>query len=173
MNKTENNNGVYRLMVDSLLDCAIFMVDVDGRVCTWNAGAERIKDYRASEILGRHFSIFYPLDKSQRGRPEQEFLAAAAQNRFEDQGWRVRKDGSRFWAHAVIAAMRDEAGQLTGFVKLTRDLTERKQTEDELRRSLERFQNVVESAPNMFGQSRRPDRDGQSSGRARLWLYAR
>lgn len=74
-------------------------------------------------------------------------MAAAAQNRFEDEGWRIRKDGSRFWAHVAIAAMRDEAGQLTGFVKLIRDLTAWKQTEDELRRSLERFQSVVESAP--------------------------
>ncbi len=150
MVKTENNNGTYRLMVDSVLDCAIFMLDVDGRVCTWNPGAERIKGYRASEILGRHFSVFYPWDKSRRGRPEQDLLAAAGQMRFEDEGWRIRKDGSRFWAHVVITAMRDEAGQLTGFVQLTRDLTARKQNEDELRRSLEQFQNVVESAPNMF-----------------------
>jgi len=149
-NKTENDNGVYRLMVDSILDCAIFMLDVDGRVCTWNAGAERIKGYCASEILGLHFSVFYPWEKSRSGRPEQELLAAAAQMRIEDEGWRIRKDGSRFWAHVVITSMQDEAGQLTGFVTLIRDLTERKRTEDELRRSLERFQNVVESAPNMF-----------------------
>jgi PAS domain S-box-containing protein len=77
-NKTQRNNGVYRLMVDSIWDCAIFMLDIDGRVCTWNAGAERIKDYRAPEILGRHFSVFYPGDKSRSGRPEQELVAAAA-----------------------------------------------------------------------------------------------
>jgi PAS domain S-box-containing protein len=149
-NRTENDSGVYRAMVDSIWDCAIFMLDVDGRVCTWNAGAERIKGYRAPEILGRHFSVFYPHEKSRQGKPEQELLAAAAQNRFEDEGWRIRQDRSRFWAHIVITAMRDEAGQLTGFVKLTRDLTGQKKVEDELRRSLERFQNVVESAPNMF-----------------------
>jgi PAS domain S-box-containing protein len=84
--KAENDNGVYRSMVDSIWDCAIFMLDVDGRVCTWNAGAERIKGYSAQEILGRHFSVFYPWDKSRHGRPEQELLAAAAQNRFEDEG---------------------------------------------------------------------------------------
>jgi PAS domain S-box-containing protein len=149
-NKTENENGVYRLMVDSILDCAIFKLDVDGRVSTWNARAERITGYRVQEVLGRHFSVFFPWNKSRRGRPEQELMAAAAQMRFEDEGWRIRKDGSRFWAHVVITAMKDEAGQLTGFVKLIRDLTAWKQTEDELRRSLERFQSVVESAPNMF-----------------------
>lgn len=149
-NKTENDNGIYHLMVDSVLDCAILKLDVDGRVCTWNPGAERITGYRAQEVLGRHFSVFFPWDKSRRGTPEQELLAAAGQMRFEDEGWRIRKDGSRFWAHVAITAMRDEAGQLTGFVKLIRDLTAWKQTEDELRRSLERFQNVVESAPNMF-----------------------
>lgn len=144
--RTDDSN--YRLMVETISDCAIFMLDVDGRIVNWNVGAERIEGYRAVDILGRHFSVFYPREDAQTGKPERELLTAADENRFENEGWRVRNGGSRFWAHVVITAMRNEAGELQGFVNLTRDLTEQKRKEDALRRSQERFQRAVESAPN-------------------------
>jgi sigma-B regulation protein RsbU (phosphoserine phosphatase) len=148
MVQVRKHDDAYRLVVETILDCAIFMLDANGRVFSWNAGAERIKGYSTKDILGRHFALFYPREDAQRGKPEQELLAAATQNRFEDQGWRIRKDGSRFWAHVAITAMRDEAGDLTGFVTLTRDLTDQRNRENELWRSHERFQRAVESAPN-------------------------
>jgi PAS domain S-box-containing protein len=148
MNDTQESEGLYRSMVESIMDCAIFMLDVDGRIVNWNAGAERIKGYGAAEIVGRHVSLLYPREDARSGKPERELVAAAGNGRFEDQGWRVRKDGTRFWAHVVITAMRNSAGELIGFVKLTRDLTEQKRAEGELRRSRERFQRAIESAPN-------------------------
>jgi PAS domain S-box-containing protein len=135
-----------RLIVQGTTDYAIFMLDPNGNVATWNAGAERIKGYKADEIIGRHFSKFYPQDVIDRGWPEHELEVATAEGRFEDEGWRLRKDGSRFWANVVITALRDEKGQLRGFSKVTRDLTERKQAEEALRRSEERFRLIVESA---------------------------
>ena len=108
MIQVRKNEDVYRLMVETILDCAIFMLDANGRVFTWNAGAERIKGYEKKEILGQHLSVFYTKEDARRGKPEQELLAAATHERFEDQGWRIRKDGSRFWAHVAITAMRDE-----------------------------------------------------------------
>jgi PAS domain S-box-containing protein len=119
----------FRLLVEGVSDYAIFMLDVTGAVATWNSGAARIKGYRADEIIGQHFSKFYPQDAKESGWPEHELRAAAAEGRFIDEGWRVRKDGSKFWAHVNITALRDEEGRLRGFAKLTRDLTERKRTE--------------------------------------------
>jgi PAS domain S-box-containing protein len=119
----------FRLLVEGVSEYAIFMLDVNGVVTTWNSGAARIKGYRAEEIIGQHFSKFYPEDAVESGWPEHELRVAAAEGRFVDEGWRVRKDGSRFWAHVTITALRDDAGRLRGFAKLTRDLTERKRTE--------------------------------------------
>src|SRR5438874_342138 len=119
----------YRLLVEGVKDYAIFMLDPEGRVLTWNAGARSIKGYEAREIIGEHFSKFYPLDAKESGWPEHELRTATAQGRFIDEGWRIRKDGSKFWAHVTITALRDDAGRLRGFSKLTRDLTERKRTE--------------------------------------------
>ncbi|HEX2200017.1 MAG TPA: PAS domain S-box protein, partial [Burkholderiales bacterium] len=119
----------FRLLVDGVSDYAIFMLDVNGAVATWNSGAARIKGYRAEEIVGRHFRTFYPQDAIESGWPEHELRVAAAEGRFIDEGWRIRKDGSKFWAHVTITALRDEAGRLRGFAKLTRDLTERRRTE--------------------------------------------
>ena len=127
----------FRLMVENVRDYAIFMLDPDGHVVSWNAGAERIKGYCADEILGHHFSQFYQQEDIERGKPERELLVAAAEDRLEDEGWRVRKDGTRFWANVVITALRDQAGNLRGFAKVTRDITERKQAE-ELRAQLTR-----------------------------------
>ncbi|HXJ54591.1 MAG TPA: PAS domain S-box protein [Burkholderiales bacterium] len=119
----------FRLLVEGVNDYAIFMLDVNGNVATWNSGAARIKGYRAEEIVGQHFRKFYPEDAVESGWPEHELKVAAAEGRFVDEGWRVRKDGSRFWAHVTITALRDDTGRLRGFAKLTRDLTERKRTE--------------------------------------------
>jgi PAS domain S-box-containing protein len=121
----------FRLMVESIKDYAIFMLDTHGRIVSWNAGAERIKQYRASEILGRHLSVFYPEEEVVAGKCERELEVAEREGRFEDEGWRVRKDGSRFWANVIISAMRDPSGQLIGFAKVTRDLTERRRLEEE------------------------------------------
>ena len=135
-----------RLLVHGTTEYAIFMLDPQGRVVTWNAGAERIKGYKAEEIIGQHFSRFYPQDAIDRGWPAHELKVAAAEGRFEDEGWRIRKDGSRFWANVVITALRDGQGDLQGFSKVTRDLTARKQAEESLRRSEERFRLLVEGA---------------------------
>ena len=119
----------FRLLIEGVKDYAILMLDPQGMVASWNAGAERIKGYRASEILGQHFSRFYsPEDKADR-KPELALRVAETEGRFEDEGWRLRKDGSRFWATVVITTLRDEKGSLRGFGKVTRDITERKAAE--------------------------------------------
>lgn len=135
----------FRLLVDSVQDYAIFMLDTQGRVQSWNAGARRIKGYEAHEIIGRSFESFYPAEALQRGWPREELRRADATGRFEDEGWRVRKDGSMFWASVVITALRDPAGGLVGFAKVTRDLTERRAHEEALRRSEEQLRLMVES----------------------------
>jgi PAS domain S-box-containing protein len=123
----------FRLMVESVKDYAIYMLDPQGRITTWNPGAERIKGYRAEEIIGQHFSRFYPPEDVARGVPEHNLQIAAAEGRLESESWRIRKDGSRFWADVVITALRDAKRELTGFAKITRDLTERREMEQALR----------------------------------------
>jgi PAS domain S-box-containing protein len=134
----------FKLLVESVREYAIFMLDPSGHVLTWNAGAERFKGYRADDIIGQHFSRFYPPEALARGLPEQELQVASKTGVFEDEGWRVRKDGSLFWANVVITAMRDAQGELVGFAKITRDLTQRRAHEENLRRSEERFRLLVE-----------------------------
>lgn len=126
----------FRLLVDSARDYAIFMLDPEGNVATWNPGAERIKGYCAEEIIGRHFSVFYLQEDIDRGKPGHELHMATAEGRYEDEGWRVRKDGSRFWANVIITALRNKDGGLVGFSKVTRDFTNRKRAEDSLVREL-------------------------------------
>jgi PAS domain S-box-containing protein len=137
--------GLHRLLVDRVLDYAIFALDPTGHILTWNSGAERLKQYRAEEIIGKHFSIFYPEADLAAGKPAWELEVALEEGQVEDEGWRIRKDGSRFWANVLITALRDDAGTHIGFAKVTRDLTERRAVEDALRRSEERFRLLVDS----------------------------
>jgi PAS domain S-box-containing protein len=126
--QADEAHGLYRLLVDSVRDYAIFALDPTGHVLSWNAGAERFKGYRQDEIIGKHFSVFYP--EEDKWKPPRELEIATETGRFEEEGWRIRKDGSRFWANVVITALRDERGVLVGFAKVTRDLTERKAAQE-------------------------------------------
>ncbi len=122
------SGSLYQLLVESVRDYAIFALDPTGHVITWNTGAERFKGYTRSDILGKHFSIFYPPEEANT-KPPMELEIATEQGYVEDEGWRVRKDGSRIWANVVITALRDRSGKLVGFAKVTRDLTERRESE--------------------------------------------
>jgi PAS domain S-box-containing protein len=122
----------FRLLVQDVVDYAIFMLDATGHVVSWNAGAERIKGYDAQEIRGRHFSVFYPPEDIAAGRPEHNLETAVREGRVEDEGWRVRKDGTRFWGNVVITALYDEHRRLRGFGKVTRDMTERRDAQRDL-----------------------------------------
>jgi PAS domain S-box-containing protein len=132
-------------LVSGVHDYAIFMLSAEGVIRTWNAGAQRFKGYAASEIIGKHFSTFYTQDDIAAGWPEEELRLACSAGRFEDEGWRVRKDGSQFWANVVITPLADAAGDHRGFLKITRDLTERKRAEEALQQSEERSRMLVES----------------------------
>ncbi len=134
---------MFQLLVNHVQDYAIILLDPQGNILTWNDGAERLKGWRPEEIIGQHFSRFYPAEDVQRGKTTMELKVATEQGRFEDEGWRVRKDGSRFWANVVITALRDEKGELMGFGKLTRNLTERKQAEEQLKKNA---QEILETA---------------------------
>jgi PAS domain S-box-containing protein len=142
---TSKGAGLDALLVESVRDYAIFALDPSGRILSWNLGAQRLKGYQPNEILGRHFSIFYPPDDVAARKPERELEDAIRDGRVEDEGWRVRKDGSRFWANVVITALRSKAGELVGFAKVTRDLTERRAAEDALRKSEEHSRLLIES----------------------------
>jgi PAS domain S-box-containing protein len=124
-----------RLLIDNVRDYAIFLLNADGTVATWSAGARRLQGYSPAEIIGKHFSIFYPPEDVKAGKPAMELREAAREGRYEDEGWRLRKDGSRFWANVIITALRDEAGQVRGFGKISRDLSERRKSEDDLRQA--------------------------------------
>jgi PAS domain S-box-containing protein len=135
----------FRRLVETVRDYAIFLLDPQGHIASWNAGAERLKGWTAAEAIGRHFSMFYPRAAIDRRWPEYELETAARLGRFEDEGWRLRKDGTRFWANVVITALHDEAGKLVGYAKVTRDLSERRENEERLRESEERFRLLVEN----------------------------
>jgi PAS domain S-box-containing protein len=131
----------FRLLLESIKDYSIVMLDPEGLVATWNKGAERIKGYGSDEIVGRHFSRFYPQEDIARGRPEHVLAVAAAEGRYEDEGWRVRKDGTKFWAEVVVTPIRDDNGRLSGFSKVTRDASGRREAEQKIK-------NLLEAAPD-------------------------
>jgi PAS domain S-box-containing protein len=134
----------YRLLVESVIDYAIYMLDPDGVVVSWNAGARRFKGYEANEIIGRHFSQFYTDEDRQAGVPVRALETATREGKFESEGWRVRKDGTRFWAEVVIDPIRTESGELIGFAKITHDVSDRKAAEETLRQSQEQFRLLVQ-----------------------------
>src|SRR5437588_592207 len=122
----------FRLLVQGIRDYAIFMLDPEGRISSWNEGAEQIKGYKASEVIGKHFSIFYPEEDLRRGKPAWELEVATRTGHFEDHSWRLRKDGSRYWASVVITALKDDSGALYGFSKVTRDMSEKRKAQEAL-----------------------------------------
>jgi diguanylate cyclase (GGDEF)-like protein/PAS domain S-box-containing protein len=137
----------FRLLVEGVKDYAIFMLDTEGRITTWNAGAQRIKGYEAEEVMGQHFSIFYLPKDIERGHPEEELRLAQEQGRYEEEGLRVRKNGSHFWASVLITALWDEEGNLRGFSKVVREVTERKEDEKKRREAEKRYRTLVERIP--------------------------
>src|SRR5215470_4353087 len=142
MDKVQTSDLLH-LLVDSVKDYAILLLDKDGKVLTWNAGAERLKGWKANEIIGQHFSRFYPPEDLAKGKTEMELKVAREEGRFEDEGWRVRKDGSRFWANVIVTPLRDKEGRLRGFGKVTRDLSERRHAEEKLKKQT---QEIMEMA---------------------------
>lgn len=130
----KESEELFRIQVECIKDYAVFMLDAEGNVMNWNAGAERLKGYRAEEIIGKHFSCFYPEEDRDAGMPTDELKKAATEGRFENEGWRLRRDGSRFWAEVIITALRDENVNLRGFSIVTRDITKRREGEEEIKR---------------------------------------
>jgi PAS domain S-box-containing protein len=143
--RLRTSEETFRLLVATVKDYAIFLLDPTGKIMTWNAGAERIKGYAPSEIIGKHFSIFYPEADIRSGKPAMELEVAKETGVFEEEGWRLRKDGTRFWANVVITAVHDESGTLRGFAKVTRDLSKRREADEQLRQSEELFRLLVAS----------------------------
>ena len=164
----------YRLLVDAITDYAIYMLDRDGFVTSWNAGAQRFKGYTPSEILGEHFSRFYTEEERAAGTPARALRTAAGEGRFEQEGWRVRKDGTHFWAHVIIDPVRSPSGELVGFAKITRDLTERRKAEESLRRSEEQFRRLVQGVTDYAIYMLTPTGEVSSwnAGAARIKGYA-
>src|SRR5919107_3411984 len=170
----------FRLLVEGVKDYAIFMLDPEGYITTWNEGAKRIKGYEAEEIVGEHFSIFYTEEDVERERPEEELRIAEADGSYEEEGIRVRKDGSTFWASVLITALRDEEGELRGFAKVTRDITARKEAEERERflvreaAALERATDILESISDAFYAVDREWRFTYVNGKAEeLWGRSR
>ena len=137
----------FRMLIEGVAEYAIFMLDPDGKIASWNAGAQRLKGYTAEEILGRHFSCFYPPEDVADGRAEMDLRMAEVEGRFEDEGWRVRKDGSRYWSSVVISALRDEQGQLLGFSKVCRDRSDRREMEQKLEQANRAYQAILDCTP--------------------------
>ncbi|MEU3186257.1 PAS domain S-box protein [Streptomyces sp. NPDC006923] len=139
------SEAAFTLLVQGVLDYGIFMLDPQGYVISWNAGAERIKGYSEAEIVGHHFSVFYPAEDKASRKPQWELETAVAEGRLEDEGWRIRKDGSRFWANVVITALWDDRGELRGFGKVTRDMTERRAAQHALSERRRLFDHLVQA----------------------------
>ncbi|NMO19528.1 PAS domain-containing sensor histidine kinase [Pyxidicoccus fallax] len=170
----EEGEERYGLIIQGVKDYAIFLVDAEGHIRTWNAGAEAIKGYTPREAIGRHISMFYTPEDQAAGRPARLFSTAAQEGRVEDEGWRVRKDGTRFWADVVITALRDKDGKLQGFSKVTRDLTARREAEEALRQSELRFRLLVQSVKEyaIFMLDPRGHVASWNAGAARIKGYA-
>ena len=132
-----SQEGRYRLLIEAVTDYAIYMLDTDGVVTSWNPGARRFKGYEANEIIGQHFSRFYSEDDRNAGLPARVLEIAKTTGKYESEGWRVRKDGTRFWAYVVVDPIRTPSGELVGYAKITRDLTERKKAEEEIEKGRE------------------------------------
>ena len=141
------NEELFRFFIDSLSDYAIILLGADGRILTWSLGAEQINGFRAGEIVGKDFAVFYRREDIRQGKPQRLLEEAAAKGRVEDEGWRLRKDGSRFWAHVVITALRDREGRLRGFGKIVSDATNRKQTEGTFGTSMKNWTNGSRNEP--------------------------
>ncbi len=163
-----------RLLLDAVTDYAIFTLDAEGHVASWNTGAERLKGYTPDEIIGRHFSVFYPESDVRAHRPERVLEVARLEGRVEDEGWRVRKDGSRFWANVVVTPIRAEDGALVGFAKVTRDLSERRRAESALHQSEQRFRLLVDAVKDYALYMVAPDGTivSWSSGAERIKGYS-
>jgi len=156
----------FGLLVEAVQDYAIFMLDARGYITSWNVGAERLKGYKASEIIGQHFSRFYPQEDVAAGKPRRELAIASTEDRVEDEGWRVRKDGSQFWANVIITAVKDAQGQIIGFSKVTRDFTERMRAQKALQESTVRLQQSEKSLRDLsFHLLRTQDEERQRIGR--------
>jgi PAS domain S-box-containing protein len=159
----------FRLFMERVREYALFMLDPEGRVVTWNRGAERITEHRAEEIVGRHFSCFYLPEEVGYGKPQRDLQAAASEGRFEDEGWRVRKDGSRFWGQSTLTALRDEDGELRGFASVTRDVTERRRAAEKeawLQNVWEQERQVVTALQQSFVPQEMPTVPGYAFGHA-------
>ena len=150
--KLQESERGFRLLVQGVTDYAICMLDPDGVVSNWNPGAWRITGYRADEIIGQHFSLFYTAEDRASGLPQQALSIAAKEGRFEGERWRVRKDGERFWASVVIDPIRDDTGELIGFAKVTRDITERRRAQEALIESAQMARGIIDTALDAFVQ---------------------
>jgi PAS domain S-box-containing protein len=173
--EAQSPEGRYRLLVESITDYAIYMLDASGLVASWNRGAERFKGYSESEIIGQHFSRFYTDEDKAVDLPETALRTARDQGRFEHEGWRVRKDGTRFWAHVVIDPIRDSEGKLVGYAKITRDLTERRRADEQLRESQEQFRLLVQGVTDyaIFTLDREGRVSSWNAGAERIKGYTR
>ena len=171
---SKSNEGRFRMLIDAITDYAIYMLDPDGTITSWNPGASRLKGYEESEIIGENFSRFYTEEDRKAELPQRALAVAEREGRFEHEGWRVRKDGSKFWALAVIDPIRDNAGRLVGFAKITRDLTERRRAEASLRESQEQFRLLVQGVTDyaIFMLSREGCVSSWNLGAQRIKGYA-
>jgi PAS domain S-box-containing protein len=171
---SKSNEGRFRMLIDAITDYAIYMLDPDGTITSWNPGARRFKGYEESEIIGENFSRFYTEEDRKAGFPERALATAEREGRYESEGWRVRKDGTKFWALAVIDPIRDNAGKLIGFAKVTRDLTERRRAEAALRESQEQFRLLVQGVTDyaIFMLSREGCVSSWNLGAQRIKGYA-